>query len=212
QRRVADADPVERRHARGAFRHAVPLPHDAADDRTAGSRRARDWPLFGVVDLAGEEADMHDVEQRLAILERRLRTQRRTSFGLAACLVALLSMGAGGGEVVQARRIELVDGSGKALITLAARDGRGAIELQSEEGQRALLISNTPEGGALALYDERAHPVVTLGADSDAGLVEVSSASGQTLLRLGDGVAGGALSTFAIGGKPLVQLGATADG
>lgn len=158
---------------------------------------------------------MRSVEDRLVVLERANRMQRRIVVALAASVIALVSMGAGSGpsDVVQARRMEVVDGSGKILISLEARDGRGVLELQNEEGQRSALLSNTPDGGALALFDERAHQVVMVGADADGGMVETSAADGRTLVRLGSGtVAGGALATFGKGGQKLVELGATSDG
>ncbi|MBY0274678.1 hypothetical protein K2Z84_05000 [Candidatus Binatia bacterium] len=156
---------------------------------------------------------MRSIDDRVAVLERRLSGQRRLTGALVACLIGLLTMGAGGSDLVQARRIEVVDGSGKALLVLEARDGRGVLELQSEMGQRAGMLTTTPDGGAFGIYDERGHEVVTLGAAGDGGLVETTTAGGKTLVQLGAGAAGGgALSTFAATGKRLVEIGATADG
>jgi hypothetical protein len=158
---------------------------------------------------------MQSLEDRLAVLERAKRTQGRILAALGACLLALVTMGAGAGpsDVLQARRIEVIDGGGKILLSMEARDGRGVLELQNEEGQRGALLSTTPDGGALALFDERAHQVVLVGAESDGGVAELSGADGRTRVRLGSGTAsGGALATYSGGGQKLVELGATADG
>lgn len=153
-------------------------------------------------------------EERLAALERASRVQRGVILTLAAALLAVVTMGASGvSEIVQARRIEVLDEGGRPLVSLEARDGRGVLELRSEERQLAVMLSTGPDGGALALYDERGHEVVGIGAARDGGLVEGSDASGRTLWRLASGAAGGgALATYGAGGAALVELGSTGDG
>jgi hypothetical protein len=88
---------------------------------------------------------MPTIEPRLAAVERQLRFHRAVIAGLLVALVALVGYGATKGvpDVIRAKRIEILNEKGKAVVTLGSINGLGSgiIEAYTMDGQRAVAIT-----------------------------------------------------------------------
>lgn len=131
-------------------------------------------------------------EEEFRTLQRQVRRQRRWN-------IALLAMVAGGGlmaadavrsvpEVIQARKFEVLDRNGTAIVELGTnRAGNGAVTTRNEDGRRLVRLGATTGGnGFVTTLNGMGGNLVELGATVDGqGTVETQDGAGQTLVRLG---------------------------
>jgi hypothetical protein len=85
------------------------------------------------------------LEIRLAAVERQLRFHRLVIAGLLVALVALVGYGAAEGvpDIVEARRIEVLNAEGRPVVRIGSIPGIGSgiIEAFTKDGQRAVAIT-----------------------------------------------------------------------
>ena len=101
------------------------------------------------------------IERRLARLEAQ---NRRLRAGLTAVMLvaaAAVSMGASNDRVadlIQARRIEIVDGGGRALVRLGEDGGQGFAAMLDALGNYKVQLSALMQGGTLVLKTTTERP------------------------------------------------------
>jgi len=131
-------------------------------------------------------------EEEFRTLQRQVRRQRRWN-------IALLAIVAGGGlmaangvrtlpEVLQAKKLEIVNDEGTAIVELGAnRAGNGAVTTRNEDGRRLVRLGATTGGnGFVTTLNGMGGNLVEIGATVDGqGTVETQDGDGQTLVRLG---------------------------
>jgi hypothetical protein len=136
---------------------------------------------------------MTHVERRLEILEAQNRRLRAGFGALTAAVAAVFLLGASDGVVnlIQARRIEIVDAAGHPLVVLGEKT----------------------EGGTLLLKNQRNQDLVSLGYDADGnGHIRTTSAAGSALTDIGAGDGAGAIVTYDRASREHVKLGTTQTG
>ena len=155
------------------------------------------------------------IERRLARLEAQNRRLRAGLYAVALTAVAAFTMGASNGvfDLVQARRIEVVDSDGHALVRLGELDGLGYAAVLDPLGNYKVQLNALAQGGTIALKNQKGQELVVLGHDSAGnGNVRTASASGGPLVALGAGESAGLVATYDSTGKEHVKLGTTYSG
>lgn len=161
---------------------------------------------------------MQALEDRLQKLERTNRRWRWAALGLGTALVAMSAMAAHRADdvadLVQARRFEMVNDKGLPLVAIEQVGGAPLISLRSQEGDPAVTILATDEGGHLTIANEKLQQVVALGTTvKGAGTVTTFDGRGNELVEIGATVDGvGTLTSFKGKGEPLVEIGPTEGG
>jgi len=160
------------------------------------------------------------IEQRFARLERANRQWRMAALAMGLVLVTGLLMAQSGmglrPDVIQTRRLEVLNKKGDAVITLesANRGGRivttdnegalffevgaGEVSIYNGHGQKLTRFSATKEGqGMIATYNSNGEGVVALGATKDGkGAFTTYNGEGQKLVSLSASDNGGAISVW----------------
>ena len=142
----------------------------------------------------GEVPEMHSVDDRLRLLERRVTNQRRMlgSSGRVP-LSRSLTMGAGGSDVAQARRVSRSPTAGR--FWSASRRARRSRRHRAAErdGQSAAALHHGGRRRDRRLRRARA-PGGSASAGADGGVLETTTAGGKTLVQPAGSAGGGALS------------------
>jgi hypothetical protein len=155
------------------------------------------------------------VESRLSALERSNHRLRLAVRALGLALVVLLAAGARGNEIadlVQARRIQVVDDEGRPLVVLAHEAGRGVAALLDAAGNWKVQLDAGSAGGTVATKAAHGGELVFLGVDDQGnGTVRTESAAGGLLAALTAAEGRGAVITYDGSGREHVKI-ATAYG
>lgn len=137
--------------------------------------------------------------ERLERLERQNRRLRALLAVLGAVLGSALLMGqrapasrpaAAGRDalpVIRARRFEVVNDAGQAVVTLMTWEKGGWIETRDHAGHRLFDVSATDDGaGLLSTYNREGRDTVALGGVKDgSGLLVVFDGKGRKLIAAG---------------------------
>jgi hypothetical protein len=109
---------------------------------------------------------------RLTVLERRVRWNQRLTLALGLVLVIGVSLAArtvpSGADVLQARRLEVVDEAGKVGFTAYATAGGGRIEVLNNTG-RQIFSAGTIQGGKepVGLWEQTLQTIDRQGRELD---------------------------------------------
>ena len=154
------------------------------------------------------------IEDRFEQLARTNRRWRSTTLGLCLVAVTGLLMAQGGAshmpQVVQVRRLELVNKKGIPVITLESDERGGRIVTSSDQGQ---LLFETA-AGELSIYNGQGQKLARLSATKDGqGMLATYNHDGEGVIALGATKDGkGAFTTYNGQGQKLVSLSATDQG
>ncbi len=134
---------------------------------------------------------MKTVGDCLTELEISVRRWRRMTVILTLILAAGISAAAGRSgvkEVVQCKRLRIVNDSGDWVVNLDSWMLGGRIDVRNAEGNRTTTIAQSDAGnGMLAVYSSNETNLVFAGADKDSGngLLAVMSSEGKNLVTAG---------------------------
>ena len=141
-----------------------------------------------------------------ARVERLERQNRRLKVVVALCVMiagSVLLMGQRAPQatqpavpdVVRAKRIEVVNAAGTAVVTLMGWEHGGWIETRDNGGRRLFDVSATDDGcGLLSTYNSQGQDTVALGGvKSGSGLFMIHDGKGGKLLGIGAGEDGTAV-------------------
>jgi hypothetical protein len=124
------------------------------------------------------------IENRLATLEKSFRRWRRGCLGMGVLAVIAFAAGvqklqsappAAPAEILQARRIELIDAHGKPTIVLQSRDEGASLVVWGPDRQYAAVIVAQPKKAALMLMKGNDTPEVFAEAVDQGGQVGVTN-------------------------------------
>jgi hypothetical protein len=125
---------------------------------------------------------MDDVESRLAALEKSNRRWR------AGCIVLLSLLGLGvllaaerspaPPAILQARRIEVLDAKGKAVITLQASDEASTIAVEGPDHEHTAVIVAKAKSASLMLLKNKEAVEVFAEAGNEGGQLGVTNGRG----------------------------------
>ena len=165
---------------------------------------------------------MSTIEQRVAELERVNRHQRRILIAVGLAVLAGLGASARQAEEtpgrVRARRVEIVDDTGRVAIALDAFRGAGFVRTFNSAGQVLVHLGSeareTGPRGTVTTYDGRGRRLVALGANARGdGTLTTHDIQGDELVAIGATTMGtGLLSTLDGDGHKLVLLTANRAG
>jgi hypothetical protein len=114
------------------------------------------------------------IAARLALLQRRLRCERRLLLGLGLGLLTTVGVAAqtppSTSTVIRTARLEVVDEAGQVVFTVSATRGEGSILLQNSAGQPGVGIYASPTGGRLTVLNAEGQEVFSTGLRQDTGL------------------------------------------
>lgn len=120
---------------------------------------------------------MLSLEFRVQRLERQLRFYRLIFLLFLAGLLALVSAGAAKGppDVIRARRVEVIDRRGKAMVTLKTTRNGGVVQTLGNDGRSGVSLGAGSNGGYVAVRDDKPtlFPRVELSTDDTGGLLAV---------------------------------------
>ena len=156
---------------------------------------------------------MTHIERRLQKLEAQNRRLRAGFGALVLGVAAIFLLGASGGDVVRARRIEVVDGAGRPLVVLGENDGHGFAALLDAFGNFKVHLAEQIAGGTLLLKSQRGEELVALGYDTGGnGHMRTATAAGNALIEFGAGEGAGAIITYDNASHEHVKIGTTHSG
>jgi hypothetical protein len=116
-------------------------------------------------------------------------------------------------DLIQARRIEVVDANGRTMVRLGEDGGQGFAAMLDAVGNYKVQLSALMPGGTLVLKNQRGKELVVVGADSAGnGSVRTSNAAGGDLVELGASEGAGLVATYDAAGREHVKLGTTHSG
>lgn len=157
-------------------------------------------------------------------MERLERQNKRLNWGLCATVLtglSLLLMGQNSSQdvpdVIRAKRFEVVDDQGKALVILAAGEGAGLILTFDEKGNGLVAIGAPEGGGAVATFDgkgnQKENQLVAIGATSD-GTAQIATydGKGNKLVMISAGMGRGTIATLDKERRPMTWLTSTESG
>jgi hypothetical protein len=162
------------------------------------------------------------VESRLARLESALIAERRRRRRLERLLVAgaivttaLGALAAGRAsaiaDIVQARRLEILDETDRVvLVATAARHG-GRIDLWDDAQANVARLGANGIGGDLTLFDRRGNRSLSAFSDTDAGRLEIAGVAGTTAVVATADRHGGRVAAVDADGRDLARLAARGD-
>ncbi len=131
---------------------------------------------------------MANIEERLTVLEKRLRYHRIT-VGILALFIMLLvgtRVGANSGEIT-CTQLRMVNSEGATLVALSStRDGFGAVTTFSPEGKKLLALGTATGGnGSVRTFSPEGKELVALATTTGGdGGVWTTTKSGRSK-RLG---------------------------
>ncbi len=157
------------------------------------------------------------VESRLASLETALRQERCrrrrlervvTAAGLVVAVLGALAAGRASSvvEVVQTRRLEVLDQSDRVvLVATAARHG-GRVDIWDDAQANVARLGANGVGGDLSLFDRRGHRSFSAFSAADAGRLEISGADGVPAVIATADRRGGRVAAVDGDGRELARL------
>ncbi len=155
----------------------------------------------------------NDVEKRVASLEKSIRIYQFLTLGIVLTTLVFLISSFNDQQVpdkIKAKAFEVVDQSGKVLVTLSEFNEGGAITTFNKSGNYLVdIISNKTGFGNVNLYDGKGKPTMQLFNVKDGGgAIVVKNKEGKDALYLGLMSSGsGHISLNNSKGIPLMLLG-----
>ena len=136
---------------------------------------------------------MYALESRVARLERQLRFQRAVTALALLALVALTGWGAlqSPPEVIRARRFEVINRTGRPLVTLLTNEYGGLVQTLGNDGVSGVTLGASSTGGVVGVRDAKPSlfPRVELSTDDTGGQLAVRSWRGFAVEVDRDGLA-----------------------
>ncbi len=160
------------------------------------------------------------LEQRLLLLERRIKRQQITM--LALLVGALISVAAtravsqNGGNELTVRTLNIVGSDGKLRAVLsgdAALNAQGgSLALLDSRGDVRLGLMANKGGGSVSVFDGRARPMAILGAKDDQGALSLASGRSQSRVSVAVTPQMSGLTVAGTSGQQQLVAGADANG
>ncbi|MAC18452.1 MAG: hypothetical protein CMJ23_02030 [Phycisphaerae bacterium] len=159
-----------------------------------------------------------DLVRRLQSLEVRLDRERgrrrrfeRTALALGAVVMVLGVMAAGRGssvlDVVQTRRLEILDQSDRVVMLASAARHGGRLDVWDAEQRNIVRLSGNGVGGDLAMFDRGGRQIVGMYADGRAARLEINNPETKTpAVLLTAGRTGGMVSVADEAGQPTIRM------
>jgi hypothetical protein len=163
------------------------------------------------------------IEQRLEMLEGELARSRRSGarYRLLCAALSCLLLGLAGfaattrapvTEVVQTRRLEIVDGKGRLVLAAAASPNGGQLDVWNSDGHNLLRLSGNEHGGDLAMWNSAGVNVFGAFATSNGGEAALWNAQGNRAIRAFAQTDGGRLDIHDNKDRPMFSGAGTALG
>ncbi len=149
---------------------------------------------------------------------RRLKAEsRRTRLigGLAALAVGLglLAMrDPGAAPVIQAKRLEIVDDSGRVTAMLSTAPQGGRLDVWDSSGANTARLGSNDLGGDFILWNREGKAIFGAFTQQTGGRMEVGTSLGRAGAFVESGPHGGRLALADPSGDPVVGAAATASG
>ena len=163
---------------------------------------------------------MSSLEQEVRTLQKQVRRQRRWNIGLGALVIVGGLMAATAEQsvpdVIQAKKFEVVNDEGKAVVTLEVFQGGGVINSCDKKGNMMFLVldeigKDGVSRGTVHTRNGKGQTLVELGATREGeGMVETQNGKGQTLVEIGT-TTGGSGSVTTKNGKGVLLVRITTD-
>ena len=135
------------------------------------------------------------MQNEITELRNQVRTLKRIVYGFGCLLVAGVIVSATSmqtiPDVIQAKKFEVVNGKGIAVVTLESFEEQGAINTKDSLGNIFFLVisekdSNGINSGTVTTLNGKGQILVDIGADKEGrGLVQTENGKGQILVQLG---------------------------
>ncbi|HXE52217.1 MAG TPA: hypothetical protein VN541_04345 [Tepidisphaeraceae bacterium] len=163
------------------------------------------------------------LEQRLELLEKSNRRWKALSVGLLACIGAGLLIAAqpatpAPAEILQAKRIEVIDPQGHPSIVLQAKEDGSSIAVWGPDHQHAAVLVGQQKKSALMLMKNNQTPEVFAEAVDTGGEIGVTdgrspaeAASDRAALNISGGPHGFAIF-HVVNGRPESRLSFSKNG
>jgi hypothetical protein len=153
------------------------------------------------------------IDERIARLERAVRWARWTNlllFGLLLCVGGFsgwLWLGPKG--TVRAKRIEIANAKGEAVVIETTPNGDGYIAIANSKGDDRVLLGTSRSGNGTAFfYTGEESPLVFIGGGEGGGKVEVFNKSKQSVAVMKAGATNqGAISVQDHNGNVMQAMG-----
>jgi hypothetical protein len=140
---------------------------------------------------------MNTIEMRLQKLETSNRRYKTIIFIMIASIATVFMAFKNPKtvpDVLQARKFEVVDYSGKVLVTISQDDGKGIIKTYNKEGKKLVNITyTTNQEGYLGLEDGKGQETMRFSSSNDGGggYIGVFNPAGKRTLTLCNDNSGG---------------------
>ena len=155
------------------------------------------------------------LEEQLHCEERRRRRIERIAVCGGIVLLGLGALAATGldpiADVVQTRRLEILDANDRVVVLAAGAQHGGRIDLWDATEKNAARLGCNAVGGDLSLFNRDGRQVLAAYADGTAGRVEVNGPRGIPNVLLAADESGGLVTTADDDGLPVTKL-AAGDG
>jgi len=101
-------------------------------------------------------------------------------------------------DVIQARKFQVVNNEGKAMVDIFATANGGRLRISSKDGKQVAGIQATADGGGtLGIHHKDGKPVAGFSATTDGGLLSVYNKDGKPVAGIGTTADGyGVMQTF----------------
>jgi hypothetical protein len=157
------------------------------------------------------EQDVRTLQDQLRVQQSQVRRQRRWNIALggvlllSGCIATTNSQSVP--DVIQAKKFEVVNEQGVAVVTLHSYQGHGTIVSHDKKGVRTFLVINEvgEDGvsrGSVQTQNGKGGTLVLLGTSATGGNVVVGNAIGNSVAVIASGPDGsGVVATFDSAGK-----------
>ena len=134
-------------------------------------------------------------DARIESLENQVRVLKRFMVALLGFVVVGGSLAATAlrdvPDVIQARKFEVVDDKGQAVVQLGVNKAGGLVQIQKADGNSVIQLTAHPEGGTVSAHNGQGRTLVLMGDNEHgAGAFQTRNSKGQTLVVLGTNQAG----------------------
>jgi hypothetical protein len=119
----------------------------------------------------------HDLQRRIARLERSQRRLQLAALALFAALAAFFSLGMSGSEIIRAKALHLMDDEGNLRVLINARAG---VSLLDEQKRPRAVLSVDREGPGLALYGTTSQVGTILNVNQSGPALAMRDNAGHT--------------------------------
>jgi hypothetical protein len=121
-----------------------------------------------------EHETLTSIAGRMALLERRLRRERRVWLGIGLGVLVTVGIAAQtpppAPTAIRATRLEVVDEAGQVVFTVSAARGGSTLLVQNSAGQPGVGVYASETGGRLAVLNAEGQEVFSAGVRQDTGL------------------------------------------